>query len=374
MARTPLVLFILGLLFVCSGCGRGKHAQAPKPIPVLVRTVTEPSDSRGARYSGTIEPATRVDVAFKVSGYVRELLQVKGLDGKPRKVQEGDIVTAGTVLATVREGDYQQKVAAAHAQLAQALANEKQAQLDYDRSKKLVATNAVAVAELDTMASKLAAASAVVKGAQAQERDAQLVLADTTLRAPIDGVILKRSVEAGTLVSAGSPGFVVADTKTMKFVFGAPDVLLGKMTLGTKLTAHVDALNTDVEGSVSRIAPSADTKSRVFEIETTIPNADGRLKPGLVASLSVPADALVGPVVALPLTGVVRSPNAPRGFAVFIVTDENGNAVAHVRDVTLGSVIGNDVQVLSGLKIGDRIVSMGATLLVDGSHVRILPG
>jgi multidrug efflux system membrane fusion protein len=285
------------------------------------------------------------------------LLEVTGADGKPRKVQEGDVVSAGTILAVIREGDYREKVAAANAQVAEATASLSQAQLDYDRSKKLVASNAVAPSELDTMTSKLASARAVVQAAQAQARDAQLLLDDATLRAPIDGIVLKRAVEAGTLVSPGTLGFTIADTKSVKFVFGAPDVLLGKLT----------------PGAVARIAPSADPKSRVFEIEVTIPNADGRLKPGLVASLEVPGTTPKESVLVLPLTGVVRSLNDPRGFAVYVVTEENGEAVAHVRDVTLGAMVGNEVQVLGGLQKGEKVVSMGAPLLVDGVRVRVLP-
>src|SRR5262249_24836122 len=74
------------------------------------------------------------------------------------------------------------------------------------------------------------------------------------------------------------------------------------------------------------------------------------------------------------LTAVVRSLKDPRGFAVYVVTDENGTAVAHVRDVTLGAVIGNEVQVLGGLQKGERVVTRGATLVVDGDRVRVLPG
>jgi multidrug efflux system membrane fusion protein len=282
-------------------------------------------------------------------------------------------VAAGTVLAVVREGDYLEKVAAANAQLAQAVANANQAQTDSDRSRRLVASNAAPAAELDTTSSRLAAAKALVSGAEAQARDAQLLLNDTFLRAPISGIVLKRTVEAGAFVSPGTPAFSLADTSHVKFVFGAPDSLLGQMREGSKLTVHVDALNADVEGIITRTAASADPKSHVFDIEATIPNADGRLKPGFVASLGVTAIRREGPVIALPLTGVVRSPSDPRGFAVFVVAEEGGNTVAHLRDVTLGAVIGNEVEVVRGLQKGDRIVSMGATLLVDGAHVRILP-
>ena len=374
MSSTSLFPCFVGLLLMSNGCHGADGATTKKiPIPVFVRAVQDPSDARGASYSGTIEPVTRVDVAFKVGGYVRELLQVKDAGGKPRKVQEGDFVPAGAALAVVRENDYQEKVAAANAQLAQSLAGRGQAQLDFGRSKKLAAAGAVPTAELDGTTSRLAAATALVQSAQAQVNDAQLLLKDATLRAPIDGVVLKRVVEAGTFVAPGSPGFSIADITSVKFVFGAPDGLLDKLTLGTPLSVHVESVAGDVSGVITRIAPSADPKTRVFEIEVTIPNADGRLKPGVVASLALPALSQGGSVSVLPLTGVVRSLKNPRGFAVFVVTDGSGGSVAHVRDVILGPVIGNEVQVLSGLEKGERIVTMGATLLVDGTPVRILP-
>lgn len=365
---------LASLLVLVAACHQASHAASEQPpVPVVVRAVSEPSEARGARYSGTIEPATRVDVAFKVSGYVGELRQVKGADGRLRKVQDGDFVSSGTVLAVVRQGEYLEKVATANAQLAQAIATAGQAKTDWDRSRRLVASNAVPAAELDERASRLAVAQALVSGAEAQARDARLLLDDTSVRAPLSGVVLKRTIEPGAFVSPGTTAFVVADTSHVKFIFGAPDSLVGHMSEGTKLTVHVEAIDADVEGIVTRIAPSADEKTHVFNIETTIPNADDRLKPGFVASVGLSAPLRAGPPIALPLTGVVRSSRDPRGFAVFVVAEEAGHTVVHLRDVKLGAIIGNEVQVLSGLQKGDRIVSVGTTLLVDGTHVRILP-
>jgi multidrug efflux system membrane fusion protein len=87
----------------------------------------------------------------------------------------------------------------------------------------------------------------------------------------------------------------------------------------------------------------------------------------------MPAATETPSMIVVPLTGVVRSPKDPRGFAVFVVTEEHGSSTAHLRDVTLGAVVGNEVQVIGGVQKGERIVTMGATLLVDGARVRILP-
>jgi multidrug efflux system membrane fusion protein len=277
------------------------------------------------------------------------------------------------VLAVVRESDYEQRVAAAQAQLAEAVAGEKQAELDFDRSQKLVATNAVAKVELDTQSARLATAKARVEGARSRIREAEIQLADCTLRAPIDGVILKRAIEVGTLVSPGTVAYVIADTKTVKIVFGAPDRLMEKLQRGGTLGVTFDAIGGDFTGIITRIAPSADAKSRAFEVEVTIPNPDDKIKVGMIAKLMIGEAALAAQTLVLPLTAVVRSPRDPRGFSVFVVTNEGGKDVAHLRDVKLGEVVGNAVIVTEGLKVQDRVVSMGATLLTDGDPVRIIP-
>ena len=363
---------LLALATVACG-SKGDTAARDKIVtPVRVRQVEEQSQLAGARYSGTVEAGTRVDLAFKVGGYIRDLAQVKATGG-PRKVQEGDFVTKGTVLAVVRESDYEQRVGAASAAHSEAIAAQKQAQLDFDRTQKLAASNSIAKVEVDAQGARLETATARVEGAQSRIREAQIALADCTLRAPIDGVVLKRPIEVGSLVAPGALGFIIADTKSVKVVFGAPDRLMEKLKPGGNLAVTFDAPTGDFNGTITRIAPSADPKSRVFEIEATIPNPNDQLKVGMIAKLVVPEGALASKALVLPLTAVVRSPRDPRGFSVFIVEGEAGKEVARLRDVKLGDVVGNAVVVSEGLESKQRIVSMGATLLTDGEPVRVIP-
>jgi RND family efflux transporter MFP subunit len=361
--------------FVLAACGgRGEAAQEKNVTPVRVRTVEQRSQLAGARYSGSVEPGTRVDLAFKVGGYVRDLAHTKSGNGnEARKVQEGDWVTKGTVLAVVRENDYEMRVSAAQAGLAEAVAAQKQAQLDFERAQKLHATNAIAKVELDTQGARLETANARVEGAKSRIQEAQIALADCTLRAPIDGVVLKRPIEVGTLVAPGSVAFIIADTKHVKVVFGAPDKLIEKLKPGGTLTVTFEAVTGDYAATISRIAPSADLKSRVFEVEATIPNPKDQLKVGMIAKLVVPEAALETSALVLPLTAVVRSPRDARGFSVFVVDGDAGKETAHLRDVRLGEVVGNGVVVSEGLKANDRVVSMGATLITDGEPVRVIP-
>ncbi|WP_146654076.1 efflux RND transporter periplasmic adaptor subunit [Labilithrix luteola] len=365
--RWAPVLMLVGVV-ACAG----KESSEAIPTPVRVRPLEQIEQLSGARYSGTVEPGTRVDVAFKVGGYVRELAQTKSVTG-PRKIQEGDVVAKDDMLAVLRETDYQQKKLAAQASLAEAEAAQKQAQLDFDRTQKLTATGAIAKVELDAQSARLTTSRARVEGARAQVREAEISLADCTLKSPIDGVVLKRAVEVGTLVSPGTVAFTIADTKSVKVVFGAPDVLIDKLQTGGKLPVSFDAVPGQFFGTITRIAPSADPKSRVFDVEATIPNHDDRLKVGMIAKLVVPEGVLPPAALALPLTAVVRSPHDPRGYSAFVVEQVNGKDVAHLKDVKLGDVVGNAVLVTDGLREGERVVTMGATLLNDGEHVRVVP-
>jgi multidrug efflux system membrane fusion protein len=340
---------------------------------VRVRLVEERSQLAGARYSGSVEPRTRVDLAFKVGGYVRELAQVRPREGGSRTVQEGDFVTRGTVLAVVRESDYQQKVGAAQAGLAEAVAAQKQAQLDVERAQKLLASHAVAAAEVETAAVRVETAAARAESAKSRILEAELALGDCTMRAPIDGVLLKRPIEVGSLVAPGTLAFVIADTKSVKVLFGAPDRLVEKLKLGGVLGVTFDAVAGQFSGTITRIAPSADPKSRVFEVEATIPNGQNQLHVGMIAKLTIPEDSLQGQALVLPLTSVVRSPREARGFSVFVVEDERGKTIARLRDVKLGDVVGNTVIVAEGLTANQRVVSMGATLITEGEPVRVIP-
>jgi RND family efflux transporter MFP subunit len=365
------------VLVTVAGLAAGCHVAggSQKSLTVVkVRAVDSASDSSSARYSANFEPATRVDLAFKVGGYVDQIAHVRGVDGKARVLQEGDLVTRGTELASVRKSDYTQKLGEAKAALAEALAARDQAQLDADRAEHLATTNANSKADLDAAKIKLQTAIARHDGAKVRVDEAQTMLADTTLKAPMDGVILKRGIEVGTLAAAGTLGFSIADTATVKVVFGVPDTVLDQLQLGASQLVTTEAFRgVEWQGRITRIAPAADAKSRVFEVEVSIPNAKQELKSGMVGALKLSQGARLAPVAVVPLAAVVRSRAHPERFAVYALDETETPPVARVREVELGDFLGNGIPVKAGLAAGQKIVVQGAALLSDGEPVRVLP-
>jgi multidrug efflux system membrane fusion protein len=333
---------------------------------VRVRVVAEPQQRGATRYSGSVEPAAKVELAFKVGGYVRQVAEARG---KGRKLQEGDWVTRGTILAIVNDDDYRQKVSAARAAHAEAVASERQAKQDHERGKALIAEAAISQADYDAIRAKHDVSVAKVDSARAQVTQAELALADCTLRAPFDGVVIRRAIEVGTLASAGTPAYTIADTRTVKVVFGAPDVLLDKLRMGDELAVRIEALGKDMTGGITRIAPSADAKSRTFDVEVSLPNAGDQIKVGMIGSIHMPEIDAARAALALPLTAVVRAPSDPRGFAVFVVAKDD---VARVREVKLGDVVGSKVIVLAGLQPGERVIDTGTSFVTDGEPVRVV--
>jgi RND family efflux transporter MFP subunit len=348
---------------------------APKSLTVVkVRAVESSTAAAAARYAADIEPASRVDLAFKVGGYIETVARAKGVDGKPRALQEGDRVTRGMELAAIRKQEYGNKLSEAEAALAEAVAAREQAELDFQRATKLVAGNSISEAELDNTRVRLHAASARADGARVRVDEAHTMLEDTSIKAPIDGVVLHRQVEIGTLAAPGVIAFSLADTDTMKVVFGVPDTVRGLLELGATQTVTTEAFaGVKWHGRVTRIASTADSKTRLFDVEVTIDNAAQKLKTGMVAALQLSGAHAAGSVAVLPLSAVVRSRAHSDGFAVFALDDTHNPPVVQLRDVELGQFLGNVIPIQAGLRAGEKVVVQGASLLSDREPVRVIP-
>jgi multidrug efflux system membrane fusion protein len=381
-ARSRLAAAAATLACVALGCSHPEPAPERRPIPVKVRTVEKPPGAGLARFSGDLEPAVRVDMAFRVGGYVEAVGDATDAGGKHRAIDKGDFVKKGTVLARIRAADYEQKLATAKAAVNEAKAQAKLAEVELERSKRLFASNSITKAELDAQTARTETAQANVDGAVAQAGQASIALDDTVLRAPMDGVVLSRSIEVGTLVAPGQPAVSVADMRTVKAVFGVPQALVEKLQVGSPLQVFVGAEGEGdgkggpekmLDAKVTRIAPSADTNGRVFSVEASLPNDASALRPGSVVSVHVPEATLAAATIAVPLSAIVRSPDKPRGFSVFVLDGAGERAPAHLRDVKLGEVLGNSVTVTDGLALGQRVVTVGATLLRDGSEAVVIP-
>ena len=383
---------------VCAvGCSGEPPVPTATPVPVTVSPVLDRNQMTGVRYTGLIEPSALVPLAFRTSGYVRDLGETTDLDGRKRVLQSGDVVSSGTILARIEDREYHSRLSRAQAGVAEAhsslmsarsqasaaKATAQQARLDFDRAQRLFATDSLTRAEFDVAKTRLqtaeaasAAASAAAdaieaKGAAARAAvvEVDALTGDTLLRAPISGVILKRQIEVGSLVAPGTVGFIVAEVSSVKLTFAVPDRMLAKLPLGSPVRARLDARPGErFSGMISRVAAAADPATRLFEVEVKIPNVDGMLKPGMIAAIEaqIPSEAMVG---LIPLEAVVPGKPDGRSYAVFKMISEGELRRARRCPVTLGRPVGNRIAVLTGLASDDQVIVSGAGFLDDGDLV-----
>ena len=327
----------------------------------------------GARYSASIVPYAQVDLSFQSGGYVDRIRQVKSPSGGMRNIDQGDFAEKGTVLAVVRQQDYLDKLQQAKAQQGRAQADYDKAKLTFDRTAALYASQSATKPDYDNAQAQLASATASVSGAQAQVSEANVALGYCELRAPFSGWVVKRNIELGTLVGPATNGFTLADTQSVKAVFGVPDTSMDRVRLGQHLSIATDALPQPFAGRVSAISPSADPKSRVFSVEVTIQNPRNQLKSGMIASLALTGAQLPQSVLAVPLSAIIRDPGRRDSFAVMVAEGSGEMETARLRPVELGDTYGNMIAAQGGVAEGERVITTGVTLIKNGDQVRVIP-
>jgi len=369
--NTPLALVVLWVTGVLGGCSHESQIPSQAPRAVRLATVAAPQTSAETlRYSASILPYAQVDLMFRSSGYVTDVRQVQGADGRTRNVGTGDYVERSLMLAHIRREDLQNQMAQAQAQLDQATAQHTKADQDFQRAKALYSTQSLTKPDYDQSEAAFNATSAAMDNARAALLQAQLLLGDADLKAPFSGYILSRNIDLGSLVSPSTSAFTIADIGRVKVAFGAPDYVLSRIRLGQELTIQTENDAVPVKGRVTSISPAADTRNRIFAVEVTVSNRDRHLKPGMIASIGL--GEAPHSSISIPLSAIVPFPSEPDHFAVMVAQERAGRLVANLRKVQLGTTHDNSVAV-EGLQPGERVVSVGAQLLKDGDPIQAIP-
>jgi RND family efflux transporter MFP subunit len=316
--------------------------------------------------SGNLVPQTRVAVAAKLPGTLSSV-----------RVDIGDRVRAGQVVAVLdrREIDAQVDAAeaavnVAHAGVEAAEAALANAELERDRAQNLFDRGAVPRQRLDaaetarrSSAAQRDLARANLAQAEAALRRAREVQRDATLTSPIDGVVVERHYDAGSLVGPGDdPVVVVADLRVMKLEAGVSELEAGRLRVGMPARVEAQARPGDVfEGRVAAIAPEVDARNRHFRIEVRINNPGAQLLSGMYGSAAIPLER-VQQVVAIPRDAVITRDDKR------VVVRIEGDTV-HDVPVTEGLTDGRLVQIATGLQAGDTILSDARQDIAAGTKV-----
>jgi RND family efflux transporter MFP subunit len=375
LTRWPLAetfsVTVLVATTISGGCQHEAALPAKPPVAVRLADVTQYQSSEGLRYSASLIPYTQVDVAFRTTGYVTVVKQIKSADGRTRNVGTGDRVTRGTVLAQIRRQDLKNQADESAGQVDAAVAQHAQAEQDFNRAKALYATQSLTKPDYDQAQARFDSTLAAVNQTKAAQRQALLSLSDSQLEAPLSGYITARNVDVGTLASPSSAAFSIADTSAVKATFGVPEDALNLVHEGQQLMLQLQNGAAQYSGRVTSISPSADVRNRVFAIEVTLSNRKNTLKPGMIASVEL-GGKREAPQPSVPLSAIVPYPGEAGQFAAVVAEQQPGQWKAHIRRVTVGETHGSSATV-TGVRAGEKVVAIGAQLVKEGDSLSVIP-
>lgn len=403
-----IVVILAGVAWQVFGSSRRTAiptSRSTAAVPVEVAPVQTRTLTKVMQAGGTVQAVHEVVVTAKISGRVASV-----------RVTEGDRVLAGQVLVRLEESEQRAQLQVAEANLAaaqarlrmiesgarseervqveqavvQARANFDTAKENLDRMESLLVSGAVSQSQLDAARLQYNVAraqyesarqqlQAVQTGARPEERQmaeaqarqaeaavtyAQLQVANTTIIAPLAGIITARSVEPGNMANPGAALMTVAQIDTVHVVLDISETDLSRVAVGQMVAVRADAYpDATFEGRVAEIGQAADTPTRVFKVKVAVANDHHRLKPGMFAHAEITTQRVEGALV-IPRDAVVTTD----GKAVVFVVDGDK---ARARPVELGAADGPVVEVRSGVTAGESVVVAGQTDLTDGMTVLV---
>ena len=374
VSPSGLIIGVIAVSMSCMafiGCSREVLTES-RATPVRTLRIEPVSQSSVNRYSAVINAISQVDLVFKGGGFVEKISQKTDAKGASRLIAPGDSIRAGEVLAVVRQKDYADILMQAEGQVAQAEAYATRAKSDFERATRLLASASMTLSTWDGAKAANDSALAALESAQGKLSEAKTAQYDSSLRAPFDGVVIKRNIELGALVGPSLPAMVVANISETKAVFGVPDSVVGKLKIGQLVEVRIESINTTLQAKISSISPSADVSSRLFPVEIMLPNPGMTIKPGFIVSIRVDSEPKQVGVV-IPLMSIVQTDTSVKSFSVFKAKSRDKKLIAAQCEVVLGEVVGNNINVLKGLEIGDTVVTFGASELKEGDVLVLVP-
>lgn len=380
-SKTFCALLSLALL---SGCGSSSH-EVKKPAeaaPVNVSTITVSTAEWPNTFeaTGTVRARTAATISSRMTGSVLDV-----------KVRAGDRIAAGQTLITIDARDLDSGLGQAQATLEEARSAEPEtaaaiasaeAQLDLAgttlrRMKTLLDKQSVSQQEFDEAAARVRVAEAgrgmaVAKRRQLEEKirqagqavqSAAVTKSYAELKAPFAGRVTARRVEPGNMASPGIPLLEIEQEGGFRLEASVGETRLGAVKRGEAVTVKLDALDISLQGRVTEIVPAVEESSRAFTVKIDLPS-----HPALRTGLFGRAEFAMGQriVLAVPRTAVLA-----QGQVVSVMVADSG--YARSRLVSLGASRGERVEVLSGLREGDKVIHPRPAGLIDGGRVEVRP-
>lgn len=304
-------------------------------------------------YTGTIEAVDEAVVSAKIAGRVSQV-----------NVENGDAVAAGATLVSLESQEYINAVTINRALLQKAEVNLSTVKANYQRNKTLYESGAVSKKDFEDIEVSLKLAEAEVSSTTASLSNAEESLRNCTVNSLIGGVVADRNVSTGQVLSPGAQIMLVKNISSVYMVISVEQKDLASITRGMDAVVTLDSFpGRKFTGTVEIINPSANKSARVFETKIRIHNNDNLLKPGMFAKVELKTGK-AGEILAVPQNALTGKEGM---FFVFTAEGDKANR----RQVEIGQVVDQLVEIKSGLTAGQKVVITNVNKLKDQDSIRI---
>ena len=333
-----LVAFIISCMML-AGCTEKSRKLEKKNVKVETISVGNTNLGGTKDYVGTIEEKMGSTLSFEIAGNITSI-----------RVEEGDRVSKGQLLATINPTTVKEAHRAT-------LTTLKQAQDAYRRFLPLHQSGTISDMKWVEIGSKL-------EQAKAAESIARQQLSHSTLTAPFAGVIAAKNVDLGTYVLPGQPVLKLANVAQVNAKISVPEAEISHLHVGDKVKLTVATLSGAIfRGTISEKGIDANPISHTYDVKVGITNPQGRLLPGMVCNAQVQGSAATPSHITVPPQSIELDVDNSR----FVWTVVNGKA--HQQPVTTGDFEGDGIVILSGLKAGDQVIINGQQKVSEGMNV-----
>jgi RND family efflux transporter MFP subunit len=348
---------LLAALVLLPACQRSVEAPAPEVRPVRAVTVAKLAPEQTVAITGTVQPQTEINQAFRIDGRLIE-----------RTVDVGDTVRPGQLIARLDPQNEESGLRAARAQLAAAQAQLMEARSNHARMRELIVEDAVSRAQYEQAEAMLRTAEAQVGAVQQQVNLAGNRLGYTRLVSSVAGIVTARGPQPGEVVGAGRMVVQVAREGARDAVFDVPAQLKDSVPAQPEIVvALTDDPRITATGRVREVSPRADPVTGTFAVRVRLIDPPAAMRLGSTVTGRVRLEGI--PAIELPAAALVRA----EGKTAVWVFDRQSGTVS-LRSIAIGRADARSVQVTSGLNPGDVVVTAGVQALRPGQKVRLLEG
>ncbi|MCU0669225.1 MAG: efflux RND transporter periplasmic adaptor subunit [Myxococcota bacterium] len=337
-----------------AGCGGEEAAPVAAPPPVMVVRVEGHRIEDRLEATGQLIAPSQAAVAAQVGGQVTAI---------PR--DEGSAAAENDIVIEIDPERRQLEAQSARAMLVQAEAQAAEAQRELVRMQKLHAQGVAADAKLDQARTAVSSAVSARDAAAAQAGMAERSLRDSSVRAPFAGLVARRFVSEGEFVQPGQKLFELVALDPIEVEFHVPEKESSRVAQDAPVAVRVAPFPDEVfQARVTLVSPTIDPTTRTLRVKAALPNPDGRLRPGLFARADL-GIAVRENVAMIPEEAVLQRAGGPIAYVL------RGESRVQRRALELGVIRDAQVEVRSGVAIGEDVVVRGASDLVEGSAVSV---